>query len=208
MYNINAVNLLLFYYLFLSPIICLKLIPLLKLLWITYSKDKLIKSTKITTYWVFANLNDLMQNESVNKSMCRSCSVNSSDFYPRVSHILHFEATLCRCVWGVRRAAFLIFLPWVQRTSERVHRTAERGRAAAGRRASCPSVAARSPNYARSKLQSVPTWRYRKLKIFVWQKQKRCLESTAVLAKSCQNWREVCWLNTPVSKVLSGKQFV
>lgn len=55
----------------------------------------------------------------------------------------------------VKRRSVLYSLPWLQRTSERAHRTADRGRATAGRRASCPSVAVQSPNYARTKTQSV-----------------------------------------------------
>ena len=53
----------------------------------------------------------------------------------------------CECLW--------LFLPWERRTSERVQRTADRGRAAVDRRASWRSVAINSPNYARSKFHSV-----------------------------------------------------
>lgn len=47
-----------------------------------------------------------------------------------------------------------LFLPWERRTSERVQRSADRWRPAAGRRASWRSVAINSPNYARSKIHS------------------------------------------------------
>lgn len=71
-------------------------------------------------------------------------------FVTRFNHAFLFQTILYE-----KKSSALYNLPWLRRTSERAHRRADRGRATAGRRASCPSVAVQSPNYARSKIQSV-----------------------------------------------------
>lgn len=69
-----------------------------------------------------------------------------------------------------------LFLPWEQRTFERVQRTAERGRPAADRRASWRSVAIKSPNCARSKIQSELPELHRSTN-YVSGRSRRCLKT-------------------------------
>lgn len=68
-----------------------------------------------------------------------------------------------------------LFLPWERRTFERVQRTADRGRPAADRRASCRSVSINSPNYARSKIHSVLPGLYQSTKT-ISGRSRKCLK--------------------------------